>query len=294
MTAAPVTIRPRVALSADGRGALVTAARERVAAFDVASGALRAEHPAEEVLGAALSADGGTLAVATTSGRLVVIRDGEQRAHPLPRRPAAFAIADDGAHAALLHGGRPASVELWTLGRPEPDARAQAGAGGQGELQADGELSLLVAWLGDAPAGPAPAALLSGGLEAIDGFPGPAPAATTSVHRGHAWVVGPEAATAWTVAGAGDDVPATLRDRVAHAPGGGHVLLHRAEADLGGGAVRLLLRAFALPGLAPAGEAEAELAGHSEASLALTDDLEVRAVRATADGDIAVERIAAF
>ncbi len=186
MTVTPVTIRPRLVLSADGRGALLTAVRDRVAAFDVASGAVRAEGPAEDALGAALSADGGALAVATAAGELVVIRDGERRSHPLPRRPAAFAIADDGERAALLFGGRPATVELWTLGRTEPDARAEAGAGGRGELQADGELSLSLAWLGDAPAGPAPAALLASGLETVDGFPGPAPAAATAVHGGRA------------------------------------------------------------------------------------------------------------
>jgi len=291
VTAAPVTIRPRVTLSADGGTALVTAAAGRVAAFDVTGGELRAEHPAEHVLGVALSAGGATLAVATAR-ELVVLRDGERRAHRLPRRPAALAIADDGTRAALLFGGRPATVELWTLGRDAPDATVEAGAGGRGELQADGELALLLAWLGDAPAGTAPAALLAGGLEPVDGFPGPAPTAATAVHRGRAWAVGPEAATAWTAAGAGDDIPATLRDRVALAPGGGHVLLHRVEADLGSGGARVLLRAFALPGLAPAGEAEAELAGHSEAAVAITDELEVRAVRATADGAIAVERLA--
>ena len=223
-----------------------------------------------------------------------MLRDGGSRAHPMPRRVAAFAIADDGARAALLLGGRPASIELWTLGRSAPDAVADVAAGGRGELQADGELSLLLAWLGDAPAGPAPAALLTGEPAPVDGFPGPGPAAATAVHGGRAWVVGPEAATAWTAAGAGEDVPATLRDRVALAPGGGHVLLHRAEADLGGGAARVLLRAFALPGLAPAGEAEAELTHHSATAIALTDALEVRAVRATDDGAIAIERAAAL
>lgn len=292
MTAGTVTIRPRVTLSADGSGALVTAAGPRVAAFDVAGGALLAEHPAEEVLTAALSADGRAMAVLTTGGDLVVYRDGERRAHAVPRRPVAFTLADDGARAALLLGGRPAAVELWVLGSDAPDEVADAGTGGRGALQADGDLGLVLAWLGDAPAGPAPAVLLARGLAQVDGFPGPAPVAATAVHGGHAWAVGPEVATAWTADGAGEDVPATLRDRIALAPGGGHVLLHRAEADLGGGAARVLLRAFALPGLAGAGEAEVELAGHSEAAIAVTDALEVLAVRADAGGGIAVEQLA--
>ena len=287
-----MTIAPRLALCADGSTALVTAAAGRVAAFDVASGALRAEHPAEDVVAAALSAGGSALAVVTAGGELAVYRDRDRQTHSFPPlRPAAFAIADDGARAAVLLGGRPAQAELWDAGAGAPVAIVTVGDGGRGELQADGALSLLAVWLGDAPAGPAAAALLGEELEAVSGFPG-GPAAATAVHAGRAWAVRADGVTAWTAAGVAGALPGTLRDRVALAPGGGHVLLHRAEADLGGGAARVLLRAFSLPGLEPAGEAEAEVAGHSAAELAVTDGLEVRAVRATATGEIEVEGLA--
>jgi hypothetical protein len=287
-----VTIRPRLALSADGTTALVTAAAGRLATFDVGSGDLRAEHPAEHVQAAALSAAGAALALTTTAGDLLVHHDGGWLVHPLPRRAAALAISDDGARAAVLLGGRPARLELWAPGAEAPEAEAAVGGGGRGELQADGALSLLAVWLGDAPGGPAPQALLTGGLADVAGFPGPGPAAATAVHGGRAWVVSAETVTAWTADGPAGTLPGTLRDRVALAPDGGHVLLHRAEADLGGGGARVLLRAFALPGLEPAGEAEADVAGHSASALALTDALEVRAVRPTDDGAIACERIA--
>ena len=289
-----VSIRPRVTLAADGSTAVVTGAAGRVAAFDVASGELRAEHAAVEVRGVAISASGAALALATGDGELLVHRDAGWLAHRLPGQHAALAIADDGARAAVLIGGRPARAELWRLGDAKPEAVADAGDGGRGELQADGDLALLLAWLGDAPAGPAPQALLDGGLHAVDGFPGPEPAAATAVHRGRGWVVGRDAVTAWTAQGEAGRLPGTLRDRVASAPAGRHVLLHRAESDVGDGAARVLLRAFALPGLEPAGEAEAEIAGHSFAAIAVTDDLEVRAVRVTDDGEIAVERVAAL
>lgn len=287
-----VSVPARLTVSADGRLAVVTGVGGRVAAFELPSGRLVASHAAAEVRAVAVSAGGRSVGLLTTTGSLLTSHDGEWIAHTIGAPVGALvAVADAGDCAAVLEPGRPSSVALWQLDGPRSEcvASAELADGNQGALQADGELAVLVAWLGEAPAGPLPAALLDGELSAVGGFPGAEPVATTAAFAGRAWVVGGDGVAAWDASGAGPRVPGTLRERLAFAPGGELVLLHRADEDLGGGLVRAHLRILRLPGIELLAERDATLAG--DASLLLTDAGDVLAARTDAAGVVAVEAL---
>jgi hypothetical protein len=287
-----VSVPARLTVSPNSRLAVVSGVRGQVAAFALPSGRLVAKRAAADVRAVMLSAGGRAAGLLTTAGELLASEHGDWRAHALGAPVgAAVVLADAADQAAVLVPGRPARIELWRLDGPQSErtATAELPDGNQGALQADGDLGTLVAWLGDAPGGPRPAVLLDSGLQPVEGFPGPEPVASVTAFAGRAWVAGPDGVTAWDGSGAGAVVPGTLRERLAFAPGGELLLLHRADEDLGGGAVRAHLRILRLPSADPVDERDAPLPANT--TLVLTDGGDVLAARPDEAGGVALEAV---
>jgi hypothetical protein len=238
-----------------------------------------------------LSAGGAAAAVRSYPETLVVHHEDERSEHELPGDVAALAIADDGAHVALLIAGRPSRVEWRRLGTSVPEATVEVGDAMRGYLQGDEELGLIAAWTATtAGTGPRPVALMTGAGVVHRFDPETAPAAV-AVAGGRAWTAETDAVVGRSAVGGEIRLPGTLRDRIAIAPDHSHVLLYRAERRDPGGAAELLFR------VVRAADGEEALAFDAEvddvtSAFVLSAALDVLAVEPT-DGGLHVRALSA-
>jgi hypothetical protein len=87
------------------------------------------------------------------------------------------------------------------------------------------------------------------------------------------------------------ELPATLREHLIYSPTGSHLLMYRGEETINVTSQKMLFRLFDLTSLKEIKRATHVIQNYNNANFALTKDLSLLELRATRDGNLAVEEL---
>jgi hypothetical protein len=300
-----VTIYPSLRVSANGAVALVDAVTQGYRVVSIPDLAVRFAGTYQNVVDMALSGFGETLGIRTTTGELIVVRNGEEQRHDLPRdraRIRGFAISEAGDRLALALGGETygeaGTLEVWSLpGGDAPLAATALPPIGRGFVAGNpnfSRLGLVAATTGGEP-----------DFRAVYAVPGedsktlsPLLVEDDAALQGTAvalsnewvWIARGDGLAGWH----GDEtdpvsLPGTAFERLIYSPTGSHLLASRVERLATITSAEVLFRLFDLSTLTEVARATHVVEHDTEAHSVVSPDLALLILRATRDGEVEVD-----
>ena len=105
------------------------------------------------------------------------------------------------------------------------------------------------------------------------------------------WVVQANAIAGWHQDNPPVELPATLREHLIYSPTGSHLLAYRGEETINVTSQKMLFRLFDLTSLQEIKRATQVIQNYNNANFALTKNLSLLELRATRDGNLAIEEL---
>jgi hypothetical protein len=297
-----VTIYPSLRVSANGAVALVDAVAQGYKVVSIPDLAVQFEGTYQNVVDLALSGFGAALGIRMTTDEVIVVRDGQQQRHALPRgrdRIRGFAVSDASDRLALALGGETygeaGTLEVWSLPAGEaPLAAAALPAIGRGFVASNpsfSRISLVATTTGgelDFRAVYAMAGGSSGALKPIWIEQGaPLQGTAVSLSDEWSWIARGDGLAGWR----GDEtepmsLPGTAFERLIYSPTGSHLLAARVERLAGPTSAEVLFRLLDLSTLTEVARATHVIENDAGAHPVVAPDLSLLILRATRSAEV--------
>lgn len=114
---------------------------------------------------------------------------------------------------------------------------------------------------------------------------------SVTLYKDWVWAVQANAIAGWHQHNPPVELPATLREHLIYSPTGSHLLTYRGEETINVTSQKMLFRLFDLTSLKEIKRATHVIQNYNNANFALTKDLSLLELRATRDGNVALEEL---